>query len=279
MFPHKLKNFLRILTLVCTTGLSGTVMAQTSVDDILRAGTNFGNKAFTGLLGGNGGTINVDSVEGNTVVQTIGHLSENCVKRLQRVLQTFGESKIARGFHGYGWGNVNAVHLSLPLAVLGGDVKASYYGLAPLEDISTLTENTRIVPVFDADCQQGTVTYEAGIDRYVTKDNALFPWTVLFKSSVTLDMHSIGSNQYGVFGIATVSNICHEIVDESSTQRACHPQTLDVYCQSNTCYSEPLVELVERGKISSRNMTGIFFDRVNAVEWKIYGDRRDYIRR
>ncbi|MDR7378609.1 hypothetical protein J2X19_003303 [Rhodoferax ferrireducens] len=279
MFARKLNYFLRILTLVYAAGISNMALAQTSVDDILRSGTNFGNKAFNGLLGGNGGSINVGSAEGNAVVQAISQLSEGCVKRLQRVLQTFGESRVAHSFHGYGWGNVNAVSLSLPLAVLGADVRSKYHGLAPLDDVLTSTENTRIIPLFDAECQQGTVTYEATIERYFRKNNELAAWPVRFKSSATLDMHSIELNQHGVFGIATVSNICHEIVDESSTQQACYPQTLDVYCQFNTCYSEPLAELVERGKISSRDTTGIFFDRVNTAEWKIYGERKDYMRR
>jgi hypothetical protein len=99
-----------------------------SIDDILNSGTNFGNKAYEGLLSGDRGVIRKDTVEGNLVTTAITGLTSECISRLERVLGIFGESTIASKFHGYGWGNVQVVNLKLPLASLGADTQSNYSG-------------------------------------------------------------------------------------------------------------------------------------------------------
>lgn len=272
MPSHWLQHSLVTLTLSCAVGSCSYAFAQVpeqiqtpSVDEILRSGADFGNKAFIGLLGGDGGAVNMRTPEGNSVVEAASNISAGCASRLQRVLRAFGESKVARGLHGYGWGNVVSVDLWRPLAVLGGDVRATYRGsLAE-------THDTRMRTTFDAECKLGFVTYTATIPRYGSKNGALGDLKIT--STVALDLRLLRPVGEELYGLARLSDICHEVADQSTTQHVCSPELLDVYCQFDTCYSESLVELVESGKIRSIHMTGPVYDRVIEAERDIQTKR------
>lgn len=247
-FKYAFHCLILVSSLACGlhTGAQTTDTNPTqSIDDILNSGTNFGNKAYDGLLSGDRGVIRKDTTEGNLVTTAITGLSSECVSRLERVLGIFGESTIASKFHGYGWGNVQVVDLKLPLASLGADIQSNYYGS------SFTIPNVKIKPEFDAECHIGTITYTGTNRKYL----ASIVSDTKVRSSLKLDSHLLESYENKVVGLAKLSDICHETISLTETKSICSSESLEIFCQDDQCYSEPLLYLVERGKIRSAGMT------------------------
>jgi hypothetical protein len=190
------------------------------------------------------------------VIQAASGVSGKCVSSLQLVLRAFGESGVARSLPAYGWGNVLAVDLRMPLGVLGADVTANYYGSTDAQNVLFGTRNSRMKVTADPQCQRAEVLYTAFID-YIGKgayrtDSVYRPRAVT--SSVVVDLRSLTDVGSERFGLAKLSEICHEVVDQGTVRRRCSPEKLDVYCQFDRCFAEPIEELVAHGKIRSGYM-------------------------
>ena len=244
------------------------VPVTSALDDLLRSGTNFGNKAYQGLLGADSGHINMATPEGITVIERANGVSSQCIERLQVVLREFGESDIARNLPLYGWGNTVLIDLRKPISILGSGIASRFYERAYYNpNLLTETSNTRMALEIDSECQTAAVVYSGEIPTYATGPRYV-PLRVT--STLRADLGLLNVTGQGLRGLAKISHICHRITVELISNETCSPNKIDVYCRVETCYSEPLKELVKSGKIRSSSVPAPLYDKVRAIEVELF---------
>jgi hypothetical protein len=98
-------------------------------------------------------------------------------------------------------------------------------------------------------------------------------------SSLKLDSHLLESYENKVVGYAKLSDICHETMSSTETKLICSSESLEIFCQDNQCYAEPLLYLVERGKIRSAGMIKAIQKQILEAEQSIKNRREQDIQK
>lgn len=271
---------------ICITFSNQTVFAQTaevtparsSIDDILRAGTSYGNKTYEGLLG-----YKEETAEQRDIVS----IARFGISHICGVKNLFGKHRFSLALQSsdrLNFPNEQLAIVMLSLNLQDGMEAIIQKDLTESNDSRLVTDlfifsESELKFDFDANCKVGTRTEIRALEPKKTIPIPNTPSTILeralssvfFKSvmHINFDQLNIQSgNQKS--GLAEFSNFCVDIFGANVTpKKMCTSEKITMYCQDDDCYIQPLEYLVEKSKITSQGQPEPFKSQVLNLERQI----------
>jgi hypothetical protein len=282
---YKFKNQFFLLIFICITLANQVVVAQTieatpapSIDDILRAGTSYGNKTYEGLQG-----VKEETAEERDIVsfETYG-ISHNCsIKNLLAKHRFSLALEASYKFHQPSeklFATVASTNLDEFAKKLLQQSLNESNDSRPITDLFVFLDS-ELKFNFDANCQVGTRTEIRSVEPKKTISTPNTPSrifervlsSVFFKSVMHINFAQLnvqsGNQKYGM---GEFSNFCVDIFGVDVTpKKICNPEKITMYCQGDDCYIQPLEYLVENAKITSQGQPEPFKSQVMEIERKL----------